>query len=229
MSYFAELDPDNLVVRVIVCDNLAWIEERLGGTWVETADPYIAPGTVAYTGPGHGYDPDWPLRFAPKWVQPVAILDPEPGQDLWTWYDVGAVTFHGGFLWVSTTPKNVWKPSQAAWRRTPVVPGRPPVWTQPSGSVDTWAKDEHVMRNGVEYVSLTNANVWEPGTNATLWAVVEPAEPTIEAWRPWDGISDKYQLGAEVTHNGLTWTSTHVGQNTWAPGVFGWVASEGDG
>jgi len=165
--YFAELDPNNLVVRVIVCDDLAWIAQRLGGTWAETADPYIAPGTVAYTGPGHGYDPDWPLRFAPQWVQPVAILDPEPGGNLWTWYPVGAVTFHGGFLWVSTTPENVWEPGISAWRRTPTIPGVPPVWTQPTGAHDAWKLDEHVMRNGQEWVCTqvdgSGNNVWAPG------------------------------------------------------------------
>jgi len=57
--------------------------------------------------------------------------------------------------------------------------------------------------------------------------------PAVEAWQPWDGISNDYQLGAEVTHNGQTWTSTHPGQNTWEPGTTGteslWVASGGDG
>lgn len=40
-----------------------------------------------------------------------------------------------------------------------------------------------------------------------------------EAWEPWDGISDKYQPGAIVTHNGRKWQSTYSGQNVWEPGV----------
>ena len=42
-----------------------------------------------------------------------------------------------------------------------------------------------------------------------------------EAWAPWDGISNKYQNGAIVSHNGKLWKSTYVGQNTWEPGTIG--------
>ena len=42
-----------------------------------------------------------------------------------------------------------------------------------------------------------------------------------EAWAPWDGISNKYQNGAIVSHNGKLWKSTYVGQNTWEPGTVG--------
>lgn len=43
----------------------------------------------------------------------------------------------------------------------------------------------------------------------------------VEAWQPWDGISDKYQLGAVVSHSGRTWESTYSGQNVWEPGAPG--------
>lgn len=43
----------------------------------------------------------------------------------------------------------------------------------------------------------------------------------VEDWQPWDGISDKYQLGAVVSHNGRTWESTYNGQNVWEPGAPG--------
>lgn len=49
----------------------------------------------------------------------------------------------------------------------------------------------------------------------------EGSTTEIEAWKPWDGLSDKYQLGAVVTHNGAVWESTHPGQNTWEPGTPG--------
>ena len=172
--YFAELDPDNVVLRVVVCDDPQWLTDRLGGTWAETADPYTAPGTVAYCGPGHGYDPDWPVKFAPKWVQPVAIPDPEPDEEPWTWYPVGAVVFHDGHLWVSTHPDNIWTPGEANWRRTPTIPGQPPQWTQPSGSTDAWKMGEHVMYDGQEWVVTqtdgAGNNVWTPGEFG--WTVV---------------------------------------------------------
>lgn len=45
--------------------------------------------------------------------------------------------------------------------------------------------------------------------------------PAYEAWQPWDGISDKYQPGAIVTHGGKTWQSIYSGQNVWEPGAAG--------
>lgn len=41
------------------------------------------------------------------------------------------------------------------------------------------------------------------------------------AWEPWDGVSDRYQQGAQVTHNGYKWRSTFAGQNVWEPGAAG--------
>lgn len=53
----------------------------------------------------------------------------------------------------------------------------------------------------------------ETGSDTT----VEEYEP----WKPWDGVSNKYQPGAIVTHNGKLWKSIHTGQNTWEPGTVG--------
>ena len=46
-----------------------------------------------------------------------------------------------------------------------------------------------------------------------------PAE--YEAWKPWDGISNKYQHGDIVSHNGKLWISVFHGQNVWEPGTVG--------
>ena len=60
----------------------------------------------------------------------------------------------------------------------------------------------------------------------------EPGEetPEHEAWKPWDGMSNKYQHGAIVSHNGKLWQSTYNGQNVWEPGAAGteslWVEYE---
>ena len=40
-------------------------------------------------------------------------------------------------------------------------------------------------------------------------------------WKPWDGISKDYQIGAIVVHNGEVWESTFAGQNVWEPGTVG--------
>lgn len=49
----------------------------------------------------------------------------------------------------------------------------------------------------------------------------EEAGEEIPEWKPWDGISDRYQPGTVVTHNGSTWESTYTGQNVWEPGAPG--------
>ena len=43
----------------------------------------------------------------------------------------------------------------------------------------------------------------------------------IPEWEPWNGISDRYQPGAVVTHNGSVWESVYTGQNVWEPGAPG--------
>lgn len=53
---------------------------------------------------------------------------------------------------------------------------------------------------------------------------VDPENPeatTYPAWEPWNGIDNRYQPDAIVTHNGQTWISTYAGQNVWEPGAVG--------
>lgn len=46
----------------------------------------------------------------------------------------------------------------------------------------------------------------------------EPGTVTVPAWEAWDGISNKYQYGAVVTHNGKYFLDVLQGmQNTWEP------------
>lgn len=45
--------------------------------------------------------------------------------------------------------------------------------------------------------------------------------PEYEKWQAWDGISNKYQYGAVVEHNGVIYESTYKGQNVWEPGTVG--------
>lgn len=167
--YFAEIDAQNVVQRVVVCSDANWLTERLGGTWVETADPYVEPGDVKYTGPGHGHDPTYPEQFATPWVQPVAIDNPEPDEDPWTWYSFGDRVFHNGRIWRSRVNENVWEPGVAAWHDAP--PGMTPTWFQPTGSADAYpAVDDEtgeptiVEHNGQTWVNTHgDGNVWEPG------------------------------------------------------------------
>lgn len=51
----------------------------------------------------------------------------------------------------------------------------------------------------------------------------ETNQTEYETWKPWDGLSNKYQYGAIVYHpgTGKLWESTFSGQNTWEPGAIG--------
>ena len=54
--------------------------------------------------------------------------------------------------------------------------------------------------------------------NAEEGAVVH-SDSEYPAWEPWDGLSNKYQPGAVVSHNDQLWESVYAGQNVWEPGV----------
>jgi hypothetical protein len=70
MAHFAEINENNLVVRVLVTDNSAanegydWLVENLGGTWIQTS--YNATIRKNYAGIGYTYDPARDAFIAPK-------------------------------------------------------------------------------------------------------------------------------------------------------------------
>lgn len=223
--YFAEIQ-DGIVTRVIVAKSQEWCEQRLGGTWIETRDPYAevqadeALEPVVYCGPGFGVDPTFPEKFAPQWQQPAP--DPETGE--WSSYPKGALAYHGGKLWKSTTDNNVWEPGVSAWHDQSEIEGVLPQWVQPTGSHDTYPEGFEVLHNGKEWVSQHPANVWEPGVSQWLEKGAEPGpEPSIPDWVQPTGGHDAYAAGAEVMHNGQHWINTHGDGNVWEPGVFGWT------
>ena len=63
MAHFAELDKNNIVVRVLVTDNndpagdegYQWLIDNFGGTWVKTS--YNGNIRYNYAGIGYSYDP----------------------------------------------------------------------------------------------------------------------------------------------------------------------------
>ena len=70
MSHFAELDENNIVIRVLVGDNSLpnegydWFVENLGGTWVQTS--YNGNIRKNYAGAGFTYDSQRDAFIAPK-------------------------------------------------------------------------------------------------------------------------------------------------------------------
>jgi hypothetical protein len=79
MVHFAELDGDNIVQRVIVCDSKEWCETHLGGTWVRT---FYATEGKTYAGIGYKYHPDLdnfsPPQPYPSWELNTATMSWEP-------------------------------------------------------------------------------------------------------------------------------------------------------
>ena len=64
-TYFAEIDPDGTVLRVIVSD--AAFVAKLGGTWVQTWMPdNIARPRKNYAGIGHKWDVERDAFIAPQ-------------------------------------------------------------------------------------------------------------------------------------------------------------------
>ena len=65
---------------------------------------------------------------------------------------------------------------------------------------------------------------WTPDVVPALFAEIAPPG-LIAEWVQPTGAQDTYSLGEQVTHGGQTWEST-VDNNSWEPGVYGWVAAE---
>lgn len=78
--YFAEINNQGVVIRVIVADSLDWCEENHGGQWIET---YLDLPDHNYAGVGHTYHAEknnfvepkpyesWELNNKAKWESPV--------------------------------------------------------------------------------------------------------------------------------------------------------------
>lgn len=71
MSHFAELDENNIVLRVVVCDNddpngdegYQWLIDNLGGRWVQTS--YNNNFRGVFAGIGYRYDAELDVFKAP--------------------------------------------------------------------------------------------------------------------------------------------------------------------
>ena len=70
MSHWAELDENNIVIRVLVGNNdepdegYQWLMDNLGGTWIQTSYNSRIRGT--YAGIGYSYNADEDIFIAPQ-------------------------------------------------------------------------------------------------------------------------------------------------------------------
>jgi hypothetical protein len=76
MSHFAEINENNIVLRVLVGDNndpkgdegKSWFEENLGGTWIQTSFSASFRGKLACM--GDIYDPELDIFYTPGSTNP---------------------------------------------------------------------------------------------------------------------------------------------------------------
>lgn len=97
-------------------------------------------------------------------------------------------------------------------------------WAQPTDATNAYPKDWTVTFDGKTWVSLTPANVWQPGVSG--WReVVE--EGTVPEWEAPTGAHDAYQTGDHVMFEGQEYVSL-IDANTWSPTAYpqGWEAAE---
>lgn len=158
MALFAELDNDKRVLRVVVCNDIAWLQSRLGGTWVETTD---ADPNVQYAGPGLFDSVDVaPRRFIQPWKQPQGAHDAYPAGE-WCW--------HNGRAWRNLTAANVHAPGVSGWRE---MLTEWPAYVQPAGAHDAYQVGEKITEAGKHYVCKVNGTVWPPSVVPASWTLV---------------------------------------------------------
>jgi hypothetical protein len=71
MAHFAEIDKNNVVLRVLVTDNndpagdegYQWLIDNLGGTWIQTS--YHSNFRGCFAGVGYSYDAVQDIFIAP--------------------------------------------------------------------------------------------------------------------------------------------------------------------
>ena len=82
-----------------------------------------------------------------------------------------------------------------------------------------------IVRHGGSLYKVVQAHTsqadWTPDVVPALFAEIAPPG-LIAEWVQPTGAQDTYSLGEQVTHGGQTWEST-VDNNSWEPGVYGWV------
>jgi len=157
MAYYAEKDANKRVLRVVVCNDIAWLQQRLGGTWVQTTD---ADAAKQYAGIGM-YDSQTiaPRQFIAAWAQPTGAQDAYATGD-WVWYN--------GKAWRNLTAANVQQPGVSGWRE---MLTEWPAFVQPAGAHDAYQIGEKITEAGKRYVCKVNATTWPPSVVPASWTL----------------------------------------------------------
>ena len=94
-------------------------------------------------------------------------------------------------------------------------------WVQPTDATNAYPKDWTVTHGGKTWVSLTPANVWEPGVSG--WREIVDESAAAPEWVQPTGATDAYNKGDRVSYNGKVYESVIDG-NVWSPTDYpqGW-------
>lgn len=141
----------------------------------------------------------------PVWVQPTGAPDAYPVGSGWVQ--------HNGRVWVNILPvPNVWEPGVYGWD-DPLTPI--PEWVLGPN----YQLGNQRTYNGILWLNRreNNNQGFAPGTNSSGWMQVSPLPA------PYYNLGNEgWPIGATATDAGHLWENT-VADNTFAPGVFGWV------
>ena len=152
-------------------------------------------------------------------------VNEETGETFWLYNTQGQAVSYNGFHWLNTLPTgtpNVFPPP-TNWRKYEADGEGRAIWNQPSGAYDAYPAGFTVVHDGGLYRSLIEANTTTPAAGSQWWEQLNVPDPDIPVWQPWSGNNaDLYRKRDQVLHNGQVWEST-VNNNSWEPGVFGWV------
>lgn len=94
-------------------------------------------------------------------------------------------------------------------------------WVQPTDATNAYPKDWTVTHDGKTWVSLTPANVWQPGVSG--WREIVDETAGAPEWVQPTGAHDAYQTGDRVMFEGAEYVSV-IDANTWSPTAYpqGW-------
>lgn len=150
-----------------------------------------------------------------------------------TEYNIDDVVEYEGTLYRCVQAHTVndinWTPvaTAALWSPILVFGDKFQPWQQPQGAHDAYPVDSIVRHTNKLWKALVADNVWEPGTDDTLWEKIDettlqpivPPEPDPEVVPEWSPDSVAYSIGDHVMYENIEYNciQAHTSQAGWNP------------
>lgn len=215
----SQIDPLNL------SDPLLWSDEVLEALRIAVLTEQERRRTVASA-------PVLAEQLSRRVIEAAGDLEGDEWHPMtWVGYPQNWTVRHGGKLWRSTTPNNVWKPGESGWREVTTGNDVPP-FRKPTGAHDAYRLGERVRFEGSVYVALRDYVDHSPAEHPPSWQLVNiqpdpaagpgsapnpPVDPNAPA--PWVPAGKAYVLGNRVTYAGKTYLvrQNHTSQAHFTP------------